>query len=82
MDINVPGIYFNHMTSILAAGGISAPELSDKIWITNSIFVAAIVTIALLFFVAGMPVAMAPRAAVAAGFSAPSALPKYDAAER
>ncbi|MAS94188.1 MAG: ATP synthase F0 subunit A [Verrucomicrobiales bacterium] len=51
MDINVPGIYFNHMTSILAAGGISAPELSDKIWITNSIFVAAIVTIALLFFV-------------------------------
>lgn len=50
MDINVPGISFTHFTSILAAGGINAPELNTELWITNSILVAAVVTIAILLF--------------------------------
>lgn len=48
MDANLPTATLNLMSPLLAAGGIAAPEIGG--WFTNSILVAAFVTIAVLLF--------------------------------
>ncbi|MEM9282034.1 MAG: F0F1 ATP synthase subunit A [Verrucomicrobiota bacterium] len=51
MEPHLPSFSLDSISPLLAAGGIAAPEIPGFGWLTNSIFVAAIVTTAVIFFV-------------------------------
>jgi F-type H+-transporting ATPase subunit a len=48
MEINLPNFALDSMSPLLAAGGIAAPDILG--WISNSIFVATVVTVGVLLF--------------------------------
>jgi len=50
MEANLPIILLDSLNPLLGAGGIAAPEIPGFGWLTNSIFVAAIVTICVVLF--------------------------------
>lgn len=50
MEFTLPALINNMTSPLLAAGSIAAPNFNDDGWFTNSILVAAIVTIAVLLF--------------------------------
>lgn len=50
MDFNLPSLSLDSLNPLLAAGGIAAPEIPALGWITNSIFVAIVVTVGVLLF--------------------------------
>jgi len=50
MEFNLPTMSLDSVSPMLAAGGIAAPEIPGLGWLTNSIFVAAVVTGLVLVF--------------------------------
>ncbi len=50
MEANLPIMSLDSLNPLLAAGGIAAPEIPGFGWLTNSIFVAAIVTTCVVLF--------------------------------
>lgn len=51
MGHSLPTMTLDSLNPLLAAGGIAAPEIPGLGWLTNSIFVAAIVTFTVVLFV-------------------------------